>query len=47
MPRIRKRTATYKRTPDFSLTLDLVNRRQQQELSSQLSKYLLNIMVSS
>ena len=29
LPGIRKRTATYKRTADFSLTLELVNRRQQ------------------
>ena len=29
MPGIRKRTATYKRMADFSLTLEPVNRRQQ------------------
>ena len=29
MPGIRKRTATYKKTVDFSLTLEPVNRRQQ------------------
>ena len=38
--------STYKNTTDFSYTPETVNRRQQQELLNQLSRYLLNIMAS-
>ena len=46
MPEIRKRIATYNRMADFSHAPETVNRRQQQELSNQLSKYLIDIMGS-
>ena len=43
---IRKRTATYRRTADFSLILATVNRRQLLGLSGQLSKYKPDKMAS-
>ena len=44
MPGIRKITAAYRKTVDFSLTLETLNGRQQYKLSNQLSKDLLDIM---
>ena len=46
MPEIRKRTVTCRRTADFSPTPETVNRRQILGLSSQLSKYHPDTMVS-
>ena len=46
MCEIRKRTVTYRRMADFSLTLETVNRRHLFGLSSQLSKYHPDTMAS-